>query len=235
MGVFDFASDALKLGGDIYGAFEQSDRAASAAKLAYKRTLYMSNTAIQRRVEDLKAAGLNPMLAYNSAASAGNVAAAPMTGPVGLGRNLSTFLERQESRSRADANKASAEAARANAMKARTEVANMAVNAAYTQAQTGLIESQTRKNEYEINDLVQRMRDDPDRYISERQIRELSYRLQRYTENEAEQMSRFWHGTSGQTAAYVRGFGPAINAAGDILNIGNQLKGFVDQFKGFWK
>ena len=58
----DAGGDLLKVGGDIYGAYEQSDRAASASKLAYKRTLYMSNTAIQRRVEDLKAAVQFPLL-----------------------------------------------------------------------------------------------------------------------------------------------------------------------------
>jgi hypothetical protein len=231
----DAGGDLLKVGGDIYGAYEQSDRAASASKLAYKRTLYMSNTAIQRRVEDLKAAGLNPMLAYNSAASAGSVAAAPMTGPVGLGRNLSTFLERQESRSRTKSNEASAEAASASAMKARTETANMAINAAYTAQQTALLEAQTRRQEMEITDMAKRMRDDPERYANERDIRLLNQRLSEYTENQARMMSKFWTGNTGETAAYVQGFGPAINAAGDVLNIGNQLKDFVKGFKGIFK
>ena len=223
--------DLLKVGGDIYGAYEQSDRAASASKLAYKRNLYLSNTAIQRRVEDLKAAGLNPMLAYNSAASAGSVAAAPMTGPVGLGRNISTALERQESRSRTDSNEASAEAARANAMKARTETANMAVNAAYTAQQTALAEAQTRRLEGEITDMARRLRDDPGRYGEERDIRRLGEQLSRYTVNQARQMSDLWGGTSGDVLSKVHGYAPAIQAGGSLLDLLGNLESMVKRLK----
>jgi len=223
--------DLLKVGGDIYGAYEQSDRAASASKLAYKRTLYMSNTAIQRRVEDLKAAGLNPMLAYNSAASAGSVAAAPMTGPVGLGRNISTALERQESRSRTSSNEASAEAARANAMKARTETANMAVNAAFTAQQTALAETNVRRMEYEIKDIASRLRDDPGRYAEERDIRRLSQRLSQYTEAQARQMSDLWGGTSGEVLSRVHGYGPVIQAGGSLLDVLGNLEAMVKRLK----
>jgi len=227
----DAGGDLLKVGGDIYGAYEQSDRAASASKLAYKRTLYMSNTAIQRRVEDLKAAGLNPMLAYNSAASAGSVAAAPMTGPVGLGRNLSTALERQESRSRTKSNEASAEAARAAAMKARTETANMAVNAAYTAQQTALAEAQTRNMEYQIQDVARRLRDDPNRYAEERDIRRLSERLSKYTENQARAMSDLWGGTSGEVLSRVQGYAPVIQAGGSLLDVLGNLESIVKRLK----
>lgn len=223
--------DLLKAGGDIYGAYEQSDRAASASKLAYKRNLYMSNTAIQRRVEDLKAAGLNPMLAYNSAASAGSVAAAPMTGPVGLGRNLSTALERQESRSRTESNEASAEAARAAAMKARTETANMAVNAAYTAQQTALAEAQTRNLDYQIQDVARRLRDDPNRYAEERDIRRLSERLSKYTEAQARAMSDLWGGTSGEVLSRVQGYAPVIQAGGSLLDVLGNLESIVKRLK----
>jgi len=231
MGLFDGFSDALKVGGDIYGAFEQSDRAASASKLAYKRNLYLSNTAIQRRVEDLKAAGLNPMLAYNSAASAGSVAAAPMTGPVGLGRNLSTALERQESRSRTNSNEASAEAARATAMKARSETANMAINAAFTAQQTALAETNVRRMEMEIKDIASRLRDDPGRWSEERDIRRLGEQLSRYTVNQARQMSDLWGGTSGDVLSKVHGYAPAIQAGGSLLDLLGNLESMVKRLK----
>lgn len=63
----------LAAGASLAGGILARNSAKKAASTQYDRELYMSNTAHQREVKDLKAAGLNPILSANGGASTPSV------------------------------------------------------------------------------------------------------------------------------------------------------------------
>lgn len=109
---------------DYLGAQDQNQAAKEIADKVMAFQERMSNTAHVREVADLKAAGLNPTLSANAGASTPGGSVAPVVNTLsGLSKSLSNLPDQimgtasavqniRESESRADYNKASADAIR---------------------------------------------------------------------------------------------------------------------------
>lgn len=136
------ASAGLDLGQTVWAARENQEEASKNRRFQKN----MSNTEVQRRVRDLIAAGLNPMLAYSSAASAPGGSMAHVEGGNPPSRSLASAAEARYTAALTDKLTADTELVRATTQEKLSSASQMG-------AHTDVLKEQIPKIRQEVENL----------------------------------------------------------------------------------
>ena len=211
-----FAQAAGSLVGSLIDAHSAKDAQAAAAEASNQQMLFqerMSNTAYQRQVEDLKAAGINPMLVSKLGGASSPPGAQPSIIVPQLGSSFSKF---------------------ASGLSSAAQAEQLDIQGGLTKAQTKQVEAATDKIREEIKNIPtegERLR----QAVFQLAAQENLYRQQSYTEQERQRMLAQTVKKLIEETKVISAEASAIESLDNLGREYGQLKPLIDTIIGVMK